>query len=218
MQAAFTKKTQEAATQRKEAEALRQKAEAYDKYQQHIPIVEEMLAKQQQSTRNPQMEALREMYKAEGYSDDAIDMMEKGLGFVLNQFNSSQSQQRELDRVTGGIEAAAKVDPRLTDSNLTYQTGDGETFTYGQMVEQYVASDPNWQKDPVMATKKAISRVDALIGKAKTDGKEELSTQAKAKARQFPNTSSSPQSTSDTAVTGSIREIGAQVMKDMGAK
>lgn len=221
MQAAFTKKTQEAAQQRKEAEALRQDAENYRKYQQHIPIVEEMLAKQQATqpgTKSPELEELRQMYKAEGYSDEAIDMMEKGLGFVLNRFNQSQSQQREVDRVTSGIEQAAKVDPRLTDSSLKYQVeGEGE-ITYGQMVERIVASDSTWQKDPVAATKRAIKQIDALIGKAKTDGKEELSSQAKAKARQFPQTTSSPQSTSDTAVTGSIREIGAQVMKDMGVK
>jgi hypothetical protein len=218
MQAAFTKKTQEIAEQRKQAEALRQKAEQYEKYQQHIPIIEEMLSKQQQQTKSPELEQLRQMYKAEGYSDEAIDMMEKGLGFVLNQFNTQQSQQRESDRINSQIAEAGKVDPRLTDQNLKYQTEDGETFTFGQLVEEQVAADPNWQKDPVIATKRAIKKIDALMGRAKTEGKEELSTAAKAKAAKFPSVSSSPQSTAETETTGSIRDIGKQTAAELGIK
>jgi len=218
MQAAFTKKTQEIADAKREAEGIKQKAAQYDKYQQHIPIIEEMLSKREQSVSNPQLTALEQKYREAGYSDDAIEMMKMGLEFTLNQFNQTQSQQREVDRITSGISEAAKVDARLTDASLAYQTEDGEKVTFGQMVESLVESDQTWKQDPVAATKKAIRRIDALIGRSKTDGKEELSTAAKAKRAKFPSTSSSPQSTSDTESRGSIRDIGKQVMAELGLK
>lgn len=218
MQAAFTKKTQEAAAQRKEAEALRADAENFRKYQQHIPIIEEMLAKQNNGAVTPELEALKQKYREAGYNEDSIEMMTMGLNFALSHVNQTQQVQRQTDWVNSQINEAAKVDTRLTDASLTYQTDDGESFTFGELVEQQVAADPNWSKDPVAATKKAVKRIDALVGKAKIDGKQELSANAKAKARQFPANSSSPQSTSETESTGSIRDIGKQVMTEMGMK
>jgi hypothetical protein len=218
MQAAFTKKTQEIAEARKEAEAIRQKAEQYDKYQQHIPIVEEMLRSKQQAVQSPELLALEKQYREAGYSDEAIEMMKMGIGYALNQFNSTQSQQREADRVLSQISEAAKVDPRLTDASLVYQTEDGDSTTFGQIVEEIVQSDPNWQKDPVAATRRAVKKVDALIGRSKTQGKEELSTMAKSKAARFPQTPSSPQSASDTESKGSIRDIGKQTAAELGIK
>lgn len=218
MQAAWTKKTQEAAALRKEAESIKQKAEAYDRYQQHIPIVEEMLKNQQQTVESPQLKALEEQYRQAGYSDEAIEMMKMGIGFALNHVNQSQQLQRQTDWVNNQIVEASKVDPRLTDAALKYQTEDGESFTFGQLVEEQVAADPKWQEDPVAATRRAVKKIDALLGRAKTEGKEELSNAAKAKAQRFPSTQSSPQSTSETESKGSIREIGKQVMAELGMK
>jgi len=218
MQAAFTKKTQEIAEARKEAEGIRAKAAQFDKYEKHIPVIEEMLSKQSRQGQSPELQALEQQYRDAGYSDEAIEMMKTGIGFALNHFNTQQTQQRETDRITSQISEAAKVDPRLNDPSLTYQTEDGEKITYGQMVEQLVESDSGWQKDPVASTKKAIRRIDALIGKAKTEGKEELSSAAKTRAAKFPTTQSSPQTTSATEATGSIRDIGKQVMAELGIK
>lgn len=218
LQADYTRKMQAIAEERKQIDAYKQKAEAYEKYQQHIPIVEEMLKNQSQTVESPELKALEDQYRKAGYSEEAIDMMKMGIGFALNHVNQTTTQRQEVERITSSINEAAKVDPRLTDPKLVYQTDDGESVTYGQMVEQLVEATPGWQSDPVAATKKAINRIDALIGKAKTEGKEELSSAAKAKAQKFPATQSSPQATSDAEVSGSIREIGMQVMKELGSK
>lgn len=216
MQAAFTKKTQEIAQAKKEAEAIRAKAEAYDKVQQHIPIVEEMLASRQQQTANPALEQLKQQYRAQGYTEDAIEMITSGLDFALKHINQTQAVERETARVSSQIEEAGKLDPRLNDTSLVYQTADGEKFTYGQMVEDYVAADQKWRQDPVAATKRAMSKVDALIGKAKTDGKEELSQAAKSKAQKFPTTSSSPQSTTSANESLSFRDAAKEASKETG--
>lgn len=218
MQAAFTKKTQEIALAKKEAEAIRQKADAYEKYQPHIQKIEEMERSRTAKAPSPEMAALEQKYREAGYSDEAIDMMKMGLEYTLNHFNQTLNAKDHQTWVNNQIAEAAKVDPRLTDSSLIYKTDDGETVTYGQMVESIASSDPNLSKDIVGATKRAIKRVDALIGRAKTEGKEELSQAAKAKATKFPSNSSSPQSTSDAEAKGSIREIGRQTAAELGIK
>lgn len=218
MQAAFTKKTQEIALAKKEAESVKQKADAYEKYQSHIQKIEEMERSRTDKAPSPEMAALVQKYREAGYSDEAIDMMKMGLEFTLNHFNQTLSTKDHQAWVNNQIAEAAKVDPRLTDSSLVYKTDDGETVTYGQMVESIASADPNLAKDIVGATKRAIKRVDALIERAKTEGKEELSQQAKAKATKFPSNSSSPQSTSDAEAKGSIREIGRQTAAELGIK
>lgn len=218
MQAAFTKKTQEIAEQRKQAEALRQKAEAYDKYQQHIPIIEEMLTSRQQSQTNPAMLALREQYKKAGWNDEAIDFMEQGLTYALNHMNQTQAAEKQQQWVETQIAEATKLDPRLTDPTLVYQTDDGESITFSQMVESIASSDPNLKKDIVGATRRAIKRVDALIGKAKTEGKEELSQAAKAKASKFPSTQTSPQATSNAGGALSFREAARRAQEETGVR
>lgn len=218
MQAAFTKKTQEAAQQRKEAEALRADAENYRKYQSHIQKIEEMEKSRANDQVSPEMAALEQKYREAGYSDEAIEMMKMGLEFTLNHFNQTTAQKEHQHWVNTQIAEASKVDPRLTDVNLTYQTDDGEKVTFGQMVESIAMTDPNISKDIVGATRRAIKKVDALIGRSKIEGKTELSEAAKAKARQFPVNPSSPQSTSETEAKGSIREIGKQTAAELGIK
>lgn len=218
MQAAFTKKTQEIAEARKEAEAIRQKAEAYDKYQQHIPIVEQMLAQQRESQESPEMQALEQQYRAAGYDEESIKFMKMGIGFALNHVNQNLTGQREVDRISSQINEAAKVDPRLTDTSLVYQTADGQQESFGQIVEELVAADPKWKSDPVAATKRAIAKVDALIGKAKTDGKQELSDSAKSKARQFPTNQSSPQSATSAVQATSFRDAYKAAEKETGIR
>lgn len=215
MQAAFTKKTQEAAQQRKEAEAFRQKAEAYAKYERYIPLLEEMAAGNKQSVESPQMQALGQRLKDAGYSDEAVEMMKISAEFLLNQTKQEQVQAQQSEFISRKIEEAGKVDDRLNDQSLTYDI-DGETVTFGQIVENLVGADPNWTKDPVLATKKAIKVVDAMIAKAKTDGKQELSAKAKTKAGQFPQVSSSPQEGVDNSQPMSFQEAAAKAKADLG--
>lgn len=216
MQSAFTKKTQEIAEAKKEAEAIRAKAEAYGKYEQYIPALEEMLAGKEKQTTSPELQALEQQLRDAGYSDEAIEMMKLSSDFLLKQFNSQQAEKEQRAWIDNKITEASNVDKRLTDPNMVYQTEDGEKVTFGQLVEQLVASDPNWVKDPVEATKKAIRRVDALIGRAKTEGKEELSATAKAKATKFPKETSSPQGTSSTDRNLTVFEAYEEAKKELG--
>jgi hypothetical protein len=199
MQSAYTKKTQELAEQRKEFEALKQKADSFSKYEQYIPLIEEMSKGQTQQ--NPEMAALEQDLRAKGYNDDAIEMMKLGVNFTLQQLN----QQKSVERLDSQIQEASKVDPRLNDKSLVYEV-DGEKVTYGQIVGKYVIADPNAKQNPVLATQKAIKLVDALIGHAKAEGKKELSASASAKAAKFPATNSSPQGTTNGGQPKSIKE------------
>lgn len=195
MQAAFTKKTQEIAQAKSEAESVRQKADAYSKYEQYVPILEEMLSSRGATNQQPELKALAQQLKQAGYDDSSIEAMTMVGSTLLNIINgrtTAEKQTQFVEKVQGQIAEAAKLDSRLNDTALIYQAGD-EQFTFGQMVEQIVGATPNWEQDPISATKKAIARVDALIGKAKQDGKQELSASASAKARQFPANTSSPQ-------------------------
>ena len=216
MQAAFTKKTQEIAEARKSSEELKTKAEAYAKYEQYIPLIDEMLAGKEEQETSPELKALEQQLKDAGYSDEAIEMMKISSGFLLKQFNSQQAQKEEWTRVNNQITEAANVDKRLTDPTLVYQTEDGEKVTFGGLVEQLVASDPSWTKDPIAATKRAVKRIDALIGKAKTEGKEELSATAKAKATKFPKETSSPQGTTSTDKNLTVHEAFEEAKKELG--
>ena len=218
MQAAFTKKTQEIANIRKEAEAFKQKAESYDKVQHFIPIVEEMLASKEQSQDSPEMTALVSKLKEAGYSDEAIEMMKIGAEFTLNQFNQSTADKEAKAKFESGTAEAERLDPRLNDESLVYKLEDGKTVTFGQMVGQLVASNPKWEENPVEYTKQAIKMVDALIGSAKKEGKEELSNTAKAKAQRFPSVTSSPQSAASDAAPKSIHEAAKLAQAELGTK
>lgn len=215
MQAAFTKKTQAIAEERKNAEALKAKAEQFSKYEHLVPVLEEMFTKQQETQTNPKLEALKSQLKSKGYSDEAIDLAILGASFTLQQFQEQTTSEREAERLNTQIDQASKLDPRLMDANLKYSLGDGSEVTFGTIVEQYVSADPNWRKDPIAATKKAIAVVDALIGKAKTQGKEELSNSARTKARQFPTATSSPQSAVDSSQPMTIQEAAKQARLEM---
>jgi len=224
MQAAFTKKTQSLAEERKLAADYKAKAEAYAKYEPYAPILEEMLKGQpNKPTDTPELKALTEKLKAEGYSEDAIKMMTMSSEFLLNSFNQKQEAEKtrietekETARIQTGIDESAKVDPRLNDASLVYQTDTGESITFGGIVENLVLADPKWRQDPIAATKRAIARVDALIGKAKTQGKEELSNSARQKAKNFAPNGSSPQSTVSTDQPMTIKEAAAQAKKQLG--
>lgn len=211
MQSAFTKKTQEIAEARKEAEAIRQKAEAYDRYSQYVPVIDEMLAKKESQTETPQMQALAQRLREAGYDDDTINVMKLGADFVLGQFKQTQ----ESERIGSQIEKASTIDERLNDKTLTYDI-DGETQTFGQIVEDLVVASPNWMEDPVSATQKAIKKVDALIGKAKIDGKQELSAKAKNQAAKFPQVNSSPQGAVDKSAPMTIKDAYAQAKAEIG--
>ncbi len=223
MQAAFTKKTQSIAEERKNAEINKAKAEAYAKYEQYVPVLEEMLKGQPNKPETPELKALQEKLKAEGYSEDAIKMMTMSSEFLLNSFNQKQEAEKvqaemakETARIQTGIDESAKVDPRLNDASLVYQTDTGESVTFGNIVENLVLADPKWKQDPIAATKRAIARVDALIGKAKTQGKEELSNSARQKAKNFAPNGSSPQSTVSTEQPMTIKDAAKLAKKQLG--
>lgn len=219
MQAAFTKKTQEIAEAKRLSEALNQKAQAYDKYAQYLPVLDEMMANRSQNQESPEMQALTKRLKEQGYNDDAIEMMKVGAQFTLDQFNrynATQEVQRQTAYVESKINEAGKLDPRLNDSSLVYQTGDGEKVTFGQMVEELVQANPNWAQDPVLATQKAIKKVDALIGAAKTEGKKELSAKAKNLSQRFPQTNSSSQGAVDKNQAFSFKEAYEQAKQEIG--
>lgn len=225
MQAAFTKKTQEAAEIRKQSEQWKQQAETYAKYEQYLPVVEEMMRGQQgaqQQQQTPEMAQLETQLRAAGYSDEAIDMAKILGSGLMNIFNQTQQQkeeqlkaQKNIERLDSQITEAAKVDPRLNDESLVYQTEDGK-FTFGDLVERLVGMDPNWKEDPVAATRRAVKQVDALIGHAKTEGKQELSASAKSKASQFPKDSSSPQGARATNTAMSVQEAFQEAKKELG--
>ena len=219
MQAAFTKKTQEIANERKQAQDFKAKAEGYAKYERYIPLIDEMMAKQQTQGESPEMQALTQRLKGAGYSEEAVEMMKVGAQFTLDQFgkfNQTQEAQKQTEFVTNRIGEAGKLDPRLNDQSLVYQTEDGKKVTYGQVVEELVAADPDWVKDPVIATQKAIKKVDALIGKAKLDGKQELSAKAKGQAARFPQVKSSPQGAAGNNQPKTIQEAYKQAKEELG--
>lgn len=224
MQAAFTKKTQEIAATRKEAEALKAKAEAFAKYEQYVPIFEEMISSQAQAqqTVNPELQQLENDLKAQGYDDAAIDLIKAGFQASLKAFNrdvqakeAQAKQMQEQQRFTSEVKKAESLDARLNDESLVYTGEDGETFTFGEVVANIAMSYQDWTKDPVLATKRAIARVDSLIGKAKVEGKQELSDSARNKAAKFPSTSSSPQSAVSNAQPKSIREAYELTLKEL---
>lgn len=205
MQAAFTKKTQEIAK-------IKADAESYAKYKDMAPILEEMLKGPKDQPTTPELKALEDKMRSEGYSEDAIKLATMTGTVLLNSMN----QKQEVSRIQGGIAESAKVDPRLNDPSLVYKTDDGESVTFGQIVENLVLADPKWQADPVIATKRAIARVDALIGKAKTQGKEELSNSAQNKSRRFVSNGSSPQSTVSDEQPKTIKEAAVIAKKQLG--
>ncbi len=215
MQAAFTKKTQEAAEIRKQSESFKQQAEAYKKYEQYIPVIEEMLQGRQDAQPSIETAQIEAQLKKAGYSEEAIEMAKILSGGLLNVFEQKQQSREQVAHLESQISEAAKVDSRLNDQSLTYQTEDGK-FTFGELVEQVVAADPNWRQDPVAATRKAVRRIDALIGTAKTQGKEELSASAKSKANLFPKQTSSPQGAVKTGQPMTVMEAYEQAKAEIG--
>jgi DNA-dependent RNA polymerase auxiliary subunit epsilon len=197
MQTDYNNKMQQIASQRKEVE----------KYQQYAPVIDQMLNTQKnQQPINPAVVQVERQLKEAGYSDEAIDMMKIAMGTMYQTQHAEMAQREFTQNLYSGIEKAGQIDQRLNDTSLTYDVGDGETMTFGQIVENMIPAIPNWQQDVPAATKKAIARVDAMINKAKTDGKNELSNQAKQKAQSFPQTNSSPQGAVDTNQSLSIRD------------
>lgn len=225
MQADYTRKTQDLAKQRKEIEAIRAKAEQFSKYEPYAPVLEEMLNAKPKEQANPEMAALEQQLKTQGYSDEAIEMMKMGVGFALNQFNQKEQakelQQKELEfkrNTETKISDAEKLDTRLTDENLKYTLSDGKSLTFGEIVGNLVRSNPDWVNDPVSATRSAIATIDALIGQSKSEGKQELSQSARSKASKFPSVNSSPQSASKTGGKySSMKEAGLETLKELGS-
>lgn len=206
MQADYTRKMQEFSTQRQQFE------QAVKQYQ---PIIEALQGNQSQQQQSPELQGLESQMREAGYDNDSIKAMKMGADFILKHFNQQQAETQEVNRISSGIEKAGSVDPRLNDPKLTYDYGEGKA-TFGQIVEEIVAADPNWRQDPVAATQKAVKKVDAMINSAKQTGKEELSQQAKQKAQAFPQTNSSPQGAVDTGGIRSVEDAAKLALKQLG--
>lgn len=225
MQAAFTKKTQALAEERKQAEEWRAKAESYSKYDKYAPILEEMLASESKSTNqvSAEMAVLEERLRKEGYTDEAIQMMKIGVQFTMNQFQQKEEEKERIVKTAeenrileSKITEAGNIDPRLEDKSLVYQMENGEKVDFGTIVAQLVVADSKWQQDPVSSTKRAIKIVDALIGQAKNEGKNELSSLAKSKAQKFPSTTSSPQKAIPSGQPQTMREAAELAKQELG--
>lgn len=215
MQAAFTKKTQEIAAERKTATEAKEKADKFSKYEQYIPVFEEMLSSSATPEQSPEMVVLESQLRKAGYSDEAIEMMKIGAGFTLNQFNQSkEAEKREADLERGYAEAE-KLDPRLNDESLSYQTKSGAK-TFGQIVAELANPRVRSGMNPVDATRESIELVDALMGRAKLEGKEELSASAKNKAQKFPQVNTSPQSASGGEIPNSVHDAFKQAREELG--
>lgn len=218
MQGAFTKKTQEIANVRKEHEALMQEKQQWDKYQQYIPVLDEMLTPSQPQTQG-ELNNLKQQLAQAGYSDEAIEMMTIGAQFVLNQFQGEKQRElqvQEQTRQEQSIAEAEKLDPRLSDETASYQLEDGSKVSFAEIVAGIVHTTPNWRKDIVGSTKRAIAVVDAMTQRARLEGKEELSTSARTKANRFPTSATSPQSSISDSQPMSIREAWKQAQAEQG--
>lgn len=225
MQAAFTKKTQEIATERKAAQEYKTRAEAYSKYEKYVPIIEEMLGAQTAPQVSPEMVALERQLKDAGYSDEAIEMAKISGNFLLKTFAQQRQAEKQLEeqtraseRFNSSVAEAEKLDPRLNDSSLVYQMEDGSQVTFGDLVATTAAADPEVHTNPVLATKRAIAKLDALVTRAKQEGKEELSASAKGKAQKFPSVSSSPQSATTTDSAPTIQEAAVLAKQQLGIR
>lgn len=223
MQGDYTRKTQALSQKEKELQAQAQKYAEYAKYEQYVPILEEMSKAQQTAPVTPEMAALEQELRGRGFSDEAIEMMKVGAEFTLRQFNQTltakdQQQQQEQQAKTwqSSVEQAQALDPRLIDSTLTYQTEDGTSRSFGQIVEGIVMATPNYQKNLIGATKEAIAVVDAMLGQAKTQGKEELSASAQAKAKRFPANQPSNAKAVDESQPTSMQDAGKQAKQELG--
>lgn len=220
MQAAFTKKTQALADERKTSEQemaeLRQKAEQYSKYERYAPILDEMLSGQKkQPQQNQQIAVLENQLREQGYSDEAIALAKIGAEFTLGVTSQQLQQTKAAEQFDRAIAQAESLDARLNDASLVYDIG-GETVTFGDLVSSFVAATPGWQNDPVKATKKAIEKMDGLIESAKSEGKKELSLKAKSKSDKFPNIKSSPQSAQPKAAPKDLFEAAKLAEEELG--
>lgn len=218
MQGAFTKKTQEIAAIRKEYDALKGKSSNWSKYEQYVPILEEMLKGGSQNQEPAEIKVLGEQLKKEGYTDEAIKLAKINAQWMLNmqqQKTNAEAREKEIQRINSDIDKAGQLDQRLTDPKLVYDFGDGKQ-TFGQIVETIVNGMKDWRKDPITSTRKAIAIVDALIGKAKVEGKQELSDSASNKAKKYPSQSSSPQSSADTSSPMTFKEAAAKAARELG--
>lgn len=220
MQGAFTKKTQEIAEMRKQAEEWKQKADAYSKYEQYAPILEEMLSSKSNNQEDSvEMQALEKQLRDQGYNDDAVTLAKTVSQFFSQrqyQKEAQVNQLRENERIQSEIQQSAKLDTRLNDQSLVYKTESGETVTFGQMVEKLVNADPNWRADVITSTKKAIATVDALLNSAKQQGKAELSEKAKTSARSFPRNTASPQSAQRQNSASSFDDAAKEALQELG--
>jgi hypothetical protein len=215
MQGDYTRKMQEVSQERSQFQS--QQTEL-----QKLQQVQQILQGEQnpQSQTNPVVEGITRQLMEAGYSQEAIDMG-KVVANALLEHNQAERQQAEQtqkvqefqQQVSSNIEKAGQIDPRLNDQSLVYDMGDGEKSTFGQIVEELVASNPKWMEDPIAATQKAIKKVDAMINASKVQGKQELSNKTTQMAQTFAPVNTSPQSAVDQSKPLSVREAVELAMK-----
>lgn len=206
MQADYTRKMQE----------ISQKSQQYSKYEQYAPILDAMSTHQPgKSPVSPVVDTMVSQLREAGYDDPTIEVGKTIAESILNHIGQEKQVEQQQQFVTSQFAEAVKADPRLEDPSLVYDYGEGKA-TFGEIVEELVAADPNWSKAPLPSVQRAIKKVDAMINTAKTQGKQELSQQTTQKAQNFAPVQSSPQGATSSDQAMSIREAFEAAKKSIG--
>jgi hypothetical protein len=215
MQSDYTKKMQ----------SISEQEAKFAKYDKLLPVLDQLAnGGQPASQEDPLVSSLTAELKEAGFDDSAIEVgkiiTQKILANMKEQqaqAQMAQDQERTLSTVKDSFVKAVAADPRLNDQTLTYDVGNGETATFGTIVENLVAADPNWVKDPTASIQKAIRTVDGMLNTAKQQGKAELSEQAKVKQQKFAPVQGSVQGTVDAQEPMSIREAFEAARAEIGS-
>lgn len=205
MQGAFTKKTQEIAEQRKQFEALQAQSEKWKQYEPLLPVVDEMLKPQTQVQPSPELALLEQDLRKAGYDDTSIEAMKITAQRMLDIFEQKSNYEKQAEIQTRQISEAEALDPRLTNDEK-----------FARMVASVMKSQDGWESNIVEATRAAVKEIDEMISTAKSQGKEELSSLAQQKAKQFPSMKSSPQGATSDSSPKTISEAFQQAKAEHG--
>lgn len=215
LQSDYTKKMQEIS-------AVKDK---YSKYENFLPIWDEMLSPAKQADPNaapkasPIADAITKQLAEAGYNQESIDFANMLVSQITKAQEADKQQvqtQQYVDTKTKEVEEAYKLDARLTDQNLKYNVN-GQEVTFGSLVEKIVLSDSNWHKDVNGSIKNAVAYLDAIANAGKTQGKQELSQQARDKSGKFTPVNSSPQAAVNNDQPMTVRDAFLKAREQMAA-
>lgn len=203
MQADYTNKTKEL-------------AETRSKYDRYVPVIDEMLSAKPDQSAHPLIAGLEKQLKEAGYDESSIDVGKMIAKNILDYTAQEKQVEQTQQKVVSEFASAVKADPRLEDQSLVYDLGDGTKASFGEIVENLVASNPNWRQNPQAAIQRATKVIDAMINTAKTQGKQELSKQTQQKTQSFAPVQTSPQGAAQDDRQMSVREAFEAARAEMG--